>query len=148
MIAGPDSKDNTSLKTEFRQIKLEENFTPNELTIGVPVEFYPDGLSSHNLAAWHQSLETFSNQSKARIVSISLPNAPYTMSCYSVLTSCEVASNFARFDGLQYGHHTKLDLANKDEYDLNKILTKSRDESLGNIVKTRIVSGNYFLLKR
>jgi len=127
---------------------LNENFNPRQIRIGVPQEFYPNGLSSDNLAAWNKALDVFSRQSHVKIVPISLPNAPYTMSCYSVLTSCEVASNFARFDGLKYGYHTKFDIDNVEEYDLKKILTKTRNESLGNIVKSRIVSGNYFLLKR
>jgi aspartyl-tRNA(Asn)/glutamyl-tRNA(Gln) amidotransferase subunit A len=148
MIAGPDKKDVTTIKSEFKPIKLHENFTPAQIKIGVPQEFYPRGLSMDNLDAWNETLEVFSKQSNVKIVPISLPNAPYTMSCYSVLTSCEVASNFSRFDGLKYGYHTKIDINNDKEYDLKKILTKNRDESLGNIVKSRIVSGNYFLLKR
>jgi aspartyl-tRNA(Asn)/glutamyl-tRNA(Gln) amidotransferase subunit A len=148
MIAGPDKKDVTTIKTEFKPIKLQENFTPAQIKIGVPQEFYARGLSSDNLDAWNETLEVFSKQSNVKIVPISLPYAPYTMSCYSVLTSCEVASNFSRFDGLKYGYHTKFDINNDKEYDLKKILTKNRDESLGNIVKSRIVSGNYFLLKR
>ena len=111
----------------------------------MPQEFYPNGLSSDNLSAWNQALDIFSKHSRAKIVPISLPNAPFSMSCYSVLTSCEVASNFARFDGLQYGYHIKID---GEEYDLKNILTKNRNESLGNLVKSRIVSGNYFLLKK
>ncbi len=73
------------------------------------------------------------------------------MSCYSILTSCEVASNFSRFDGIRFGHHTNLDFSieksDKLEYNFEKIITKNRNESLGKVVKSRIVSGNYFLLK-
>lgn len=91
----------------------------------------------------------FTKHSGAEIVSISLPNSIYSMSCYSVLTSCEIASNFSRYDGLRFGYHANLDLSQlkPDEYNFEKIVTKNRDESLGPTVKSRLVSGNYFLLK-
>ena len=145
MIAGPDKNDATAIKRQFEPVELNEDFVPDQLTIGVPQEFYPHGLSSENLNAWHHALDIFAKQSNAKIVPISLPNAPFSMSCYSVLTSCEVASNFARFDGLQYGYHVQID---EKEYDLKNVFTKNRNESLGNVVKGRIVSGNYFLLKK
>jgi aspartyl-tRNA(Asn)/glutamyl-tRNA(Gln) amidotransferase subunit A len=71
------------------------------------------------------------------------------MSCYSVLTSCEIASNFSRFDGLRFGHHAKLDFSDAAtlNYDFERIITQNRDEGLGKVVKSRLVSGNYFLLK-
>ena len=72
------------------------------------------------------------------------------MSCYSVLTSCEVASNFSRYDGLRYGYHSKFDFGTnqRNHYDFENVIKKNRDESLGPVVKSRIVSGNYFLLKK
>lgn len=70
------------------------------------------------------------------------------MSVYSVLTSCEVASNFARYDGIRYGYHSKLDMsADSPGYFFEKAVKKNRDESLGQVVRSRIASGNYFLLK-
>lgn len=43
------------------------------------------------------------------------------------------------------GHHTKNIDENKDTY--NDILTKTRDESLGERVRGRILAGNYYLLE-
>lgn len=43
------------------------------------------------------------------------------------------------------GHHTKNSDANTDSYE--DILRKTRDESLGERVRGRILSGNYFLLE-
>ena len=101
-------------------------------------------MGETNLKAWDQSLSIFGNKSEAKLVNVSLPHVPYTMSVYSILTSCEVASNFSRYDGLRYGYHKQL---GKSDYHLESILKQNRDESLGNIVKSRIVSGNYFLMK-
>jgi aspartyl-tRNA(Asn)/glutamyl-tRNA(Gln) amidotransferase subunit A len=107
-------------------------------------EFYPTGLSETNLDAWNKSLEILSKKGECKLQSVSVPNAPYSMSCYSVLTSCEVASNFSRYDGLKYGYHTEIN----ENYDLETVITKNRNESLGKVVKGRIVCGNYFLLEK
>lgn len=123
----------------------------NEIRIGIPLEFFPDGLSESNLEAWKKSVQIFDKFGGSKIVPVSLPNTTYSMSVYSVLTSCEVASNFARYDGLRFGYHSKLDLdiknVDKIDYTLENVIRKNRNESLGKIVKSRIVSGNYFLLK-
>lgn len=39
----------------------------------------------------------------ARVEQVSLPHTQYSIVCYHVLCSAEVASNMARFDGLEYG---------------------------------------------
>ena len=69
------------------------------------------------------------------------------MSCYSVLTSCEVASNFARYDGIKYGYHAADESTVGDRYHFKNVLMRNRDAALGDTVKSRIVSGNYFQLK-
>jgi len=102
-------------------------------------------MSQTNLNAWKNSVEIFNRSGQSKTQSVSLPNVPYSMSCYSVLTSCEVASNFSRYDGLKYGYHTEL---NEVDYDLEKVITKNRNDSLGKVVKGRIACGNYFLLEK
>ena len=116
-------------------------------------EFHPKGLSETNLHAWDKSLCIFAKEGNSSVIPVSTPNAPFSMSCYSVLTSCQVASNFARYDGLGYGHHREIQQNQSNSYYLENIITKTRNEALGqvskgSISKGRIVSGNYFLLKR
>lgn len=169
VIAGPDFKDVTSIKSEFKNIKLEDQMNLKELKIGIPQviiskinsnfylnynlkEFFPNGLSDDNLEAWKNSVDIIDKKGNSKIVTVSLPNVTYSMSCYSVLTSCEVASNFSRYDGLRYGYHSKIEMgvnqSDQTDYDLEKVIKKNRNESLGPVVKSRIVSGNYFLLKK
>ncbi|CAF0786993.1 unnamed protein product [Brachionus calyciflorus] len=150
-LAGPDPKDATTLKTNFKKISLEDKISLNQITIGVPKEFFPNGLSQSNLEAWKHSVGIFDKIGNAKIISVSLPNVTYSMSCYSVLTSCEVASNFSKFDGLRFGHHSELNLdinkVDQMDYNLEQVIKKNRDESLGQVVRSRIATGNYFLLK-
>lgn len=69
------------------------------------------------------------------------------MSCYSVLTSCEVASNFARYDGIRYGN--RADEKKRKENDtFENLLKETRNYALGSVIKGRVASGNYFLLKK
>lgn len=143
-IAGHDSKDATSIQREFLPFELTgDNFDICNLRIGLAREFVPNGLSHTNSLALKHVLDIFSRIGESEIKHVSLPHIIYSMSCYSVLTSCEVASNFARYDGIRYGYHNNSQ--NFKSY--NKILMNNRNESLGEIVKSRIVSGNYFLLK-
>lgn len=39
----------------------------------------------------------------ATIRKVSLPHTQFSIVCYHVIGECEVASNMARFDGVQYG---------------------------------------------
>jgi aspartyl-tRNA(Asn)/glutamyl-tRNA(Gln) amidotransferase subunit A len=82
-------------------------------------------------------------------VETNLPHTPYSMSCYSVLTSCEVASNFSRYDGIRYGYRPeeKKAINSTHNQSFETLLKQTRDYGFGNVVKSRIASGNYFLLK-
>ncbi len=149
MIAGPDPKDNTTINSDHKSVKLRKDFSVSSLKIGVAKEFHPHGLAKTNLEAWNRSVEVFSQKGNVKVNQVSLPHAPLAMSCYSILTSCEVASNFSRFDGLRFGYHAKTDFAEDSvNYNLDAVITKNRDQSLGKIVKGRIATGNYFLLKK
>jgi aspartyl-tRNA(Asn)/glutamyl-tRNA(Gln) amidotransferase subunit A len=148
-IAGPDPHDSTTIKSKYTPVQLDEQFTPGKLRIGVPKEFFPTGLSASNLTAWERTVEALAGSGGATLVPISLPNTTFAMSCYSVLTSCEIASNFSRFDGLRFGHREPLQHSDGDKQlvSFEETITRNRDQSLGKVVKSRLVSGNYFLLK-
>jgi aspartyl-tRNA(Asn)/glutamyl-tRNA(Gln) amidotransferase subunit A len=100
----------------------------------------------NNLTAWEKAVEVLSKKGNVKFLEISLPHVQYSMSCYSVLTSCEVASNFARYDGVKFGHR---EVNNKEQgpQSLDNMLKNTRNSGFGEVVKGRIVSGNFFLLK-
>jgi aspartyl-tRNA(Asn)/glutamyl-tRNA(Gln) amidotransferase subunit A len=69
------------------------------------------------------------------------------MKILSILTSCDVASNFARYDGLRYGYRPSVQEMNKEENEsFESLLKKTRNHGFGQVVKGRVASGNYFLL--
>lgn len=77
----------------------------------------------------------------AVVSSVSLPHSRYSTECYSILNCCEVASNFARYDGLEYGHRAD------DDSSTEALYAASRHEALNEVVRGRILAGNYFLLR-
>jgi aspartyl-tRNA(Asn)/glutamyl-tRNA(Gln) amidotransferase subunit A len=66
----------------------------------------------------------------------------YVVPVYYILTTVEVCSNLARYDGVRYGYRTK-DYSNFDE-----LITKTRSEGFGYEVKKRIMLGNYIFKTR
>lgn len=69
-----------------------------------------------------------------------MPHTKYSIVCYSVLNNCEVASNKAKYDGVEFG--TRSNNINSAE----QMFADSRSSNFNLVVKRRILAGNYFLL--
>ena len=65
-------------------------------------EYHSPGLSEEVRSAWQEMADMF-EAAGARVVDVSLPHTQYSIVTYSVLCACEVASNMARYDGVEYG---------------------------------------------
>lgn len=76
------------------------------------------------------------------ILKVSLPHTEYSIVCYSILNQCEVASNMARYDGIEYGYRADEDSSTE------KLYATSRSHGFSEVVRNRILTGNYFLLTR
>lgn len=74
---------------------------------------------------------------------MSLPHTNASIATYSVLNACEVASNMSRYTGLLYGYRSI-----QDHKSFESLVTTNRMEALGEVVRSRILSGNFFLLRR
>ena len=108
------------------------------LSIGVPTEFFGEGLSSEVGAAIEAALVQF-EQLGAHRVSISLPRTRLSIPAYYVIAPAEASSNLSRYDGVRYGHRS-------DSYtDLADMTGRSRAEGFGAEVKRRILVGTYVL---
>lgn len=78
----------------------------------------------------------------SQVFQVSLPHTEYSIVCYSILNQCEVASNMARYDGIEYGYRA-------EEYSsTEKLYATSRSIGFNEVVRNRILTGNYFLLTR
>lgn len=72
------------------------------LCLHVGQEYHAPGLSEETVAQWQRVADMF-ERAGARVEQVSLPHTQYSIVCYHVLCHTEVASNMARFDGLEYG---------------------------------------------
>ena len=137
-IYGYDANDATSSK------KSEGNYTSlvgsdvSNFKIGVPKEFFGDGLNDEVKTAVLNAVEYYKKLG-CEIVDVSLPSLEYAVSAYYLISSAEAASNLSRFDGIKYGLRSGLG------EDFNELISNSRREGFGNEVKRRIMLGNYAL---
>lgn len=70
-------------------------------------EYLVPELSNEIRSLWSQAADLFESEG-AKVIEVSLPHTSYSIVCYHVLCTSEVASNMARFDGLQYGEMAAL----------------------------------------
>ncbi len=137
-MLGFDPKDSTSIDRPAEDYTRELGRGVAGLTIGVPKEFFGDGLQPDVEAAVREALRTYQKLG-ARLVEISLPNAALGIPVYYVLAPAEASSNLARFDGVRYGHRAA------HYADLAEMIKKSRAEGFGAEPKRRILIGTYVL---
>jgi aspartyl-tRNA(Asn)/glutamyl-tRNA(Gln) amidotransferase subunit A len=108
------------------------------LRIGLPKEFFADGLASDVTKSVNEAAKTLEGLG-ARLVEVSLPKTKLSIPVYYVLAPAEASSNLSRFDGVRYGHRAS-------EYkDLGDMYQKSRTEGFGAEVRRRILIGTYVL---
>uniref|UniRef100_A0A4W3I9E4 Glutamyl-tRNA(Gln) amidotransferase subunit A, mitochondrial n=1 Tax=Callorhinchus milii TaxID=7868 RepID=A0A4W3I9E4_CALMI len=141
VLAGHDPKDSTTRQEPFEPFELPDEIDIRNLSIGIPKEYHAPGLSSEIVENWTKAADLFENAG-ARVLEVSLPHTPYSIVCYHVLCTAEVASNMARFDGLEYGHRSKAESSTETLY------AATRHEGFNSVVRGRILAGNYFLLKQ
>jgi aspartyl-tRNA(Asn)/glutamyl-tRNA(Gln) amidotransferase subunit A len=108
------------------------------LRIGLPKEYFGDGLADDVRASIDAALKTYESLG-ATLVSVSLPKTELSIPVYYVIAPAEASSNLSRFDGVRYGHRAA-------QYgDLLDMYKKSRAEGFGPEVKRRILVGTYVL---
>jgi len=137
-MLGFDPKDSTTSMRRARTFTRHLNDPLQGLRIGVPREFFGEGLKPDVERAVRAALADYEKLG-ARLIDISLPNAELGIPVYYVVAPAEASSNLARFDGVRYGHRA----ASYD--DLIDMMKKSRSEGFGAEPKRRILIGTYVL---
>ncbi|MFZ6639324.1 Asp-tRNA(Asn)/Glu-tRNA(Gln) amidotransferase subunit GatA [Undibacterium sp. TC4M20W] len=137
-MTGFDEKDSTSLERKKEDFNRDLNKSLQGLRIGVPKEFFSDGLAADVEQAVRAALAEYEKLG-ATLVEISLPKTELSIPVYYVIAPAEASSNLSRFDGVRYGHRAA------DYTDLEDMYKKSRAEGFGAEVKRRILVGAYVL---
>ncbi len=138
-MCGPDpDRDSTSLDAPAENFSRKLNDSIEGLRIGVPQEFFGEGLSDDVRSAVDAALKQY-EQLGAKLVPIALPRTELSIPVYYIIAPAEASSNLSRFDGVKFGHRAK------DYGDLADMYKKTRAEGFGDEVKRRIMIGAYVL---
>jgi aspartyl-tRNA(Asn)/glutamyl-tRNA(Gln) amidotransferase subunit A len=138
-MCGPDpDRDSTSLDTPAEDFTRTLNDPLAGLRIGIPKEFFGEGLAADVRSAIDAALKEYEKLG-ARLVPISLPRTELSIPVYYIIAPAEASSNLSRFDGVKFGHRA-------DKYtDLVDMYKKTRAQGFGDEVKRRIMIGTYVL---
>lgn len=137
-ISGFDERDSTSLDKPVPDYCAELNRDIKGLKIGLPKEFFGDGMAPGVREVINKAIEQYRSMG-AEIIEISLPNSHLSVPVYYVVAPAECSSNLSRFDGVRFGYRCK------DPQDLQDLYKRSRGEGFGAEVKRRIMIGTYAL---
>jgi aspartyl-tRNA(Asn)/glutamyl-tRNA(Gln) amidotransferase subunit A len=139
VIAGHDPMDSTSADVPVPDyMKALRKKDLKKLTVGVPVEFFSEGLDPDVNQSVRAAIEELKNLG-GEIKEIHLPRTDAAVATYYVIATAEASSNLARFDGIRFG------LRAKETKDLLDLYMKTRQEGFGPEVKRRIMLGTYAL---
>ena len=138
MCGGDIDRDSTSLDIPTEDFSASLNNSLEGVRIGIPKEFFGEGLAADVRAAVDGSLREYEKLG-AKLVPISLPRTELSIPVYYIIAPAEASSNLSRFDGVKFGHRAK------DYTDLVDMYKKTRAEGFGNEVKRRIMTGAYVL---
>jgi len=136
-VAGYDRRDATSIEAPVPDYAAELSKGVAGLTLGLPDEYFIDGMDPDVERAVRQAIEVLKGLG-ARIERVSLPTTQHSLAAYYVILPAEASSNLARYDGVKYG----LRVAGRD---LIEMQSKTRAAGFGAEVKRRIMLGTYAL---
>ena len=138
-MCGPDpDRDSTSLDVPAENFSHSLDEGLSGLRIGLPQEFFGEGLAPDVRAAVDAALKEYEKLG-ATLVPITLPRTELSIPVYYVIAPAEASSNLSRFDGVKFGHRAK------HYADLTDMYKKTRAEGFGDEVKRRIMIGAYVL---
>ncbi len=143
VIAGHDPLDATTM-----DMPIEEPFgsatassartSLKALRLGVPEEYFIQGVQPAVEAAVRQAIQTFQTELHVDVFPISLPHTAYALPVYYLIAPAEASANLARFDGIRYGPRLPADV-------LGDVYRHTRGQKFGAEVKRRIMLGTYAL---
>jgi len=137
VIAGQDPNDSTSLPVPVPDYTKSLSQSIRGLKIGVPKEFFQDGVDDSVKSVVEKALQTL-QELGAELVPIALPNTPHAVATYYIIAPAEASSNLARYDGVRYG-------LRKPASSLLELYKTTRGSGFGKEVKRRIMIGTYVL---
>jgi aspartyl-tRNA(Asn)/glutamyl-tRNA(Gln) amidotransferase subunit A len=150
-ISGYDQWDSTSSEKKVpafgaavRKIRTDASHRKEflkGLRVGLPAEFFAEGLSADVRKAVDAAMEALRGQG-ATLVPVKLPHSKYALAVYYVVAVSEASANLARFDGVRFGTRVYPDGQNTS---LDEMYEATRGDLFGREVKRRILLGTFAL---
>lgn len=137
-VAGHDPFDSTSVQLPVPDYAAALTGDVRGLKVGLPKEYFIDGLDPDVKKAMDLAIETFRGLG-AEFAEVTLPHTEYAVATYYLIATAEASSNLARYDGVRFGRRSA------GAAGLMEMYTKSRAEGFGDEVKRRIMLGTYAL---
>lgn len=137
-IAGYDPHDGTVSKNPVEDYTAKIGQPIKGMKIALPREFYAEGIDDSVRKAVLAAADVYKSMG-AELIDCSMPSLKYAVAAYYLISSAEASSNLSRYDGIKYGHRSKIG------ENFNELIANSRSEGFGEEVKRRILLGNYAL---
>ena len=138
IISGHDEKDTTSANVPKKDYVKALTGNIKGLKIGVPKEFFADGVNEEVKASIYEAMEKY-KEIGAEVEEFSLDIAKYSLAAYYIIACAEASSNLGRFDGIRYTYRSP------NATNIDEVFKMSRSEGFGAEVKRRIILGTYVL---
>jgi aspartyl-tRNA(Asn)/glutamyl-tRNA(Gln) amidotransferase subunit A len=138
VISCPDNRDSTYAGRHFINDPALYDGSCRQITIGIPEEYFGEGLSSGVRNAIEGLIKKLEAKG-AKTVRVSMPNIKYAIGTYYIICTAEASSNLARYDGVKFGIRAENPRSLIDMY------KKTRHKGFGPEVKRRIMLGTYVL---
>ena len=137
-IEGKDKMDGTSMENPKFDFEAATAGTLRGKTIGLPADYFGEGLSSEVRAAVEAAAKTC-EELGAKVETFPMPIVKYAVPAYYIIACAEACSNLSRYDGIKYGYRSE------HAENLMETYVKTRSEGFGMEVKRRIMLGNFVL---
>lgn len=135
VISGHDKRDQTTIDKKKEDYAKFLNKKIKGMKIGIPEEYFSGVDEKVDNKVWDgiKKLEDLG----IKYEKISLKMTKYALAAYYIIATAEASTNLAKFCGMRYGLHEKLE-GSFDEY-----FSKVRDKGFGEEAKRRILLGTY-----
>jgi aspartyl-tRNA(Asn)/glutamyl-tRNA(Gln) amidotransferase subunit A len=136
-LFGKDPNDATTMDLAPEDLQRDLDKGVKGLRIGVPKEFFIDGMEQGVERAVRDALREYERQG-AELVDVSLSLTDHGLAVYYIIQPAEASSNLARYDGVRYGQRV-------EGRDLLDTYRRTRGQGFGAEVKRRMILGTYAL---
>jgi aspartyl-tRNA(Asn)/glutamyl-tRNA(Gln) amidotransferase subunit A len=138
-ISGHDAQDSTSAPVDVPDFTAALNGDVKGLRIGVPREYFVEGMEQGVRDAVEAALREFERLGAHVDDEVSLPSTPHALAVYYIIAPSEASANLARYDGVKYG------FADRAGSTMWEDMERTRQYGFGDEVKRRIMLGTYAL---